>query len=474
MTEPIPETARPLDADERAELERLRAQVAEQASTRAERSGNRMLWRRIGAGVLVLLVALLTLASVTTRYVRSEILDSDHYLATVTPLASDPAVQREVSDTVAEQIDAQVDIQGITASALQQLVDLTPAERPRLDQAVVGLAPVIAAQAQSLIHQTVTEFVQSDAFKDLWVTANRGAHQAMVAAVTGDTQRGAVQVDTNSGTVSIQLGPVIAQVKQRLVDRGLSFADNIPQVNKEFVVFESADLAKAQRAVNALDKIASILPWLAIAAALGAIGIIGRGRRLRMLSIVGVAIVLSMLLLAIAILIGRAVYLNQLPPDVLAPDAAQAIFDTIIGPLRFALRAVAVLGLVIALVAFFAGGSRSATAVRRGFGRGVGALDARRSQRLPNAFERVLWQARIPARIAVVAVAAIVLMFWPYPTGLVVIWIVVLCCLVLVAMEIAMRPARREPGSPDEAPDEPAAEHAAVPSGDSGEQHTPA
>ncbi|MGV9710661.1 hypothetical protein ACWDTI_08350 [Gordonia sp. NPDC003424] len=476
MSENIAEGTTPLDPNERAELERLRARVAALEATPpsppapARQRNSGLVWRRIGAGILVFLCALLALLSVTTRFVRSELLDTDHYVNTVAPLASNPAVQTQIVTTVTDQINNQVDIEATTKSALQQLVDLTPAERPRLDSAVVGLAPVIASQAQSFIQKTVTDFVQSSAFKDLWVTANRTAHQGVVAAVTGDTNHGAVKIDAN-GTVSIDLGPIITQVKNRLEQRGFAFAANIPNVNKEFVIFQSPELAKANTWVSALDKVATALPWLGIAAALGAIGLIGHGRRLRMTAIVGVAIALSMLLLAIAILIGRAIYLNEIPSDVLAPNAASAIFDTVIAPLRFALRAVAVLALVVAIAAFFAGGSRSALAARRAFTHGVGAIDARRSQRPPNTFEKSLWHARIPVRIAVVAVAALILMFWPYPTGLVVIWTVVIAVLVLIALEVAMRPARRSPDStesPVAADDTPTEEIVGEPAPDDG------
>ncbi|MEE4024508.1 hypothetical protein V1Y59_15590 [Gordonia sp. PKS22-38] len=430
---------RPLDADERAELERLRAEVA----ARSVRPERKMLWRRIVAVSLVVLCAVLTLLSVTTRYVRGELLDTEHYLTTVAPLASEPAVQEQVTDAITDEINAQVDIQQITEQALQQLVDLTPAERPRIDQTVVGLAPVLANQAESFIQQTVSRFVESDQFRELWVTANRAAHRSVVAALTGDTERGAIEIDSD-GSISIQLGPVIDQVKQQLTDRGFAFAANIPEVDKDFVVFQSPQLADAQRWVGALDNIADVLPWLALAAAIGAVLVIGAGRRLRMTAAVAISIVVAMLLLAIGLLIGRAVYMSEIPADVLAPDAARVIFDTVVNPLRLALRAVAVLALVVAIVVFFAGGSRSAKAVRRGFTGGVGALDARRKQRDPNAFELALYQARIPVRIAVVVGAALILMFWSYPTGLVVIWTVVITCLVLAALEIAMRPARRE------------------------------
>ena len=441
----------PLDETERAELERLRARVAElddsAAATTATDVGTerrrRVNWRAVGAITLVVLCAVLTLLSVTTRYVRSQILDTDHYVATVTPLASDPAVQQQVTSTIVAQINSAVDIKQITTDALTTLTELTPADRPRVDSAIVGLAPTLAAQAQGFVQKTVSEFVESDQFKSLWVTANQQAHQAVVAAVTGDTKRGAVKIDTTNGSISIELGPVITQVKQRLTDRGFAFADRIPVVQKQFVIWQSPQLARAQNLVNALNKVATVVPWLAVLALLAAVGVAGPRRRMRTLAAAGVAIVLAMLLLAIGILVGRIIYLNNVPADVLTPSAAQAIFDTVINPMRLALRAVAVLGLVLALTGFFASGSRSALAIRRTFGRGWAAIDDRRKDRAPNAVERALWQVRLPVRIAIPTVAALALMFWQYPTGMVVFWVAVITCLVVVAFEFAIAPARR-------------------------------
>lgn len=156
----------PLDTDERAELERLRAEVASlrahthSASTATPREPRRI-GRRIVAGVLVVLCAFLTILGVVTRYIQNDIIDTDRYVATVTPLASDPAVQEQVITSVTAAIDQQLNLQTVVADALQKITELTPADRPRIDAAFVGLAPVLAGQATSYINSTVTDFVRS-------------------------------------------------------------------------------------------------------------------------------------------------------------------------------------------------------------------------------------------------------------------------------------------------------------------------
>ncbi len=447
----------PLGDSERAELERLRQRVAEletAGGSQPDGSGTslsegapsrrrRINWRAIGVTVLVVLCAVLTLLSVTTRFVRSEILDTDHYVATVTPLASNPDVQAQVTESVVDEINSRIDLTQLTTEAMTAVSQAVPPERRQLESAIAGLAPVLASQAEGYIHSTVADFVGSPEFVNLWVAANRSAHTGVVAAVTGQTSHEAVSVDTTHGSVSIELGPIIEKVKERLTAQGFAAAASIPVVNKQFVIWQSEQLARAQGLVSTLDTVATALPWLALLALFAAIWLAGSGRRLRTLSITGVAIVLAMLLLAIGIVIGRAIYLREIPADVMSPASARAVFDTVIDPMRMALRAVAVLGLVFALVGFFAGGSKSAQAVRSAVGRWFGAVDGHRADRDASAVENALWRFRIPIRIAILVIAAVLLMFWSYPTGMVVVWIAVITCLVLIVFEFAIAPARR-------------------------------
>ncbi|MER2223077.1 MAG: hypothetical protein ABS976_15930, partial [Rhodococcus sp. (in: high G+C Gram-positive bacteria)] len=231
------------------------------------------------------------------------------------------------------------------------------------------------------------------------------------------------------------------------------FADKIPSVDKEFVLFQSPELVKAQRAVAALDKVSAVLPWLGIACAAAAVAVAPTGRRLRALSLVGLSIALGMLVLAIGILIGRAIYLDSVPTDILSPDAATAVIDTVLVPLRTSLRAVAVLGVVVGLGAYLVGGSSSAIAVRRGYGQALDFVRHSSRGRTPNQVERWADQLRVPLRCAIIGIAALLLLFWRYPTGLVVGWIVIIALVALVVLEILVRPARAaaEDARPDDA-----------------------
>ena len=115
----------------------------------------------------------------------------------------------------------------------------------------------MSSGVQSYVRTEVGKVVASDAFADAWISANRAAHAALVAALTGQTGEG---ITIENDTVSINLGPFIQVVKQRLIDRGFELASRIPDVNPSFVLVQSDAIAKARDAFNLLNTIGNWLP----------------------------------------------------------------------------------------------------------------------------------------------------------------------------------------------------------------------
>src|SRR5947209_4574309 len=70
------------------------------------------LWRRACVALLLILGTILTPVAVLVTYAKTQVLDTERYVATVRPLASDPAIQNYVADTVSNQLLAQIDVKG--------------------------------------------------------------------------------------------------------------------------------------------------------------------------------------------------------------------------------------------------------------------------------------------------------------------------------------------------------------------------
>jgi hypothetical protein len=151
--------------------------------------------------VLVVLASLLTVVTVLARYVRSEVLDTDRYVETVSPLAREPSVQDAAADQVTNEIVTRLDVESVAEDALTRLADLGA------PQVITGLAAPLADQVESFDRDHVEQFLRSDEYANLWDDGNRRAHAAVVAVLTGES-RGAVSVD--EGAVTIDLGVVVS------------------------------------------------------------------------------------------------------------------------------------------------------------------------------------------------------------------------------------------------------------------------
>ena len=439
------------DAEElqrlREEVARLRAEAATGAGAEATAEGGAARPSRLGRSgrwavsiALVVLASLLVVVSVVARYVRSELLDTDRYVETVSPLASEPAVQDAVATQVTREIVTRLDAEAVAEDALSRLTELGAPE------VITGLAVPLADQVESFVRDHVEQFLRSDEFATLWDDANRRAHTAVVGVLTGET-RGAVSVE--GGAVTVDVGEVVSRVKDRLVDRGLDLASNIPDVESSFTLVESEQLENAQRWVRILDRAATLLPFVVIAVA--AVAILVAPNRRRALVAVALGAALSMVLLAAAMGLVRAWYLSNATGEVLPTDAALDIARTLLAPLRLAMRAVLVLGLVVALAAFLVGPSAPARWLRSLGGRARAATRARlEGDREPSPVEAWIGDHKGALRIAIVALAVLVLAFWTYPSGATVLSIVLAVVAALAVIELVgwTRPAESPPSSP--------------------------
>src|SRR5918995_1160024 len=361
MTQATDSSTTALDAEERAELERLRAEGAGRGPTDTASRAGRGRWT--AAIVLMLLAALLAPLSALATWTRTTILDSDRYVAMVAPLADDPAVQEEISRRITDAVFEALRVEELTTRTLEAV-----AERPRVEGVTQDLPVDLTTFAEPIsnaIHgfteQQVTRLVASQTFEDAWVAANREAHASLVAALTGETATEGVTV--SEGRVSVNL----EAINPVLVERGVPFADRIPAVNAQFVILDSTSLASAQSAVRILDLLRWVLPVLAILL-LVAGGAVARNRR-RGLVIGASMVTSSLVLLLLGVQVLRTLYLDDLEQLLLVPQVGSVLFDTVSMPLRLGVRSLAMLFLLVALAAWVGGPSTGGLTVRRGSAR---------------------------------------------------------------------------------------------------------
>jgi hypothetical protein len=436
----------PLTAEERAELERLRAEVAVLGPPSAPESrgrGGRGRWT--GAIVLLLLAALLAPLSALARWTSATLLETDSYVAMVAPLADDPAVQEEASRRITDAVFQALRVEELTTQTLTAI-----GERPRVEGLTERLPVELSTFAEPISNaiygftqEQVNTLVASDAFADAWAAANREAHATLVATLTGETATEGVTV--TEGRVSVSLATFINAIKPVLVERGVPFADRIPAVNAEFVILDSTSLAQAQTAFRLLDLMRWVLPIAAILLLVAGVALAPDRRRAL---VIGASMIVgSFVLLLLGVQVLRALYLDDLEQSLLVPQVGSVLFDTVTVPLRLWVRSSATLFLVIALAAWVAGPSGAARALRAVPSRLAGATD--RPTGALATVSRFVSHNTTVLRTAVGGLAVLALLVGDRPSAGTVLLVTVLAALALVAIEVFRRWGERDAESLD-------------------------
>jgi hypothetical protein len=287
--------------------------------------------RAIISWVLVVLASVLAIASVIAVYARNQLLDTNTYVSTMAPLASNPAIQTQVATRVSQELVARTDLEQRVKSALPPKAGF--------------LATPIADQVQNATYSITLKVVQSPTFERLWIAANRAAHVQLVALLTGSSQ-GAVSAD--HGRVTVDLGQVEATVKQKLAAQGITVFNKIPAVKGvNLVLFQSKDLTRVQRLTKAFNTLVVVLPILTLLLLAGAVAL-ARNRR-RGLVRAATGLTLAMAALLVLFNVARNQYLGGVDPP--GRRAAQtAVIDTVSAPLTDTVRTVLIVAAIVAVL----------------------------------------------------------------------------------------------------------------------------
>ena len=413
----------------------------------------RQRWRAVLAVALIAFGVLLAPVAVVSHWTRNVVTDTDTFVATVAPLADDPAFQAFLVTEIVTVVEEQVDIETVATDLFDGLAALDLP--PRAQDALALLEGPAIEGVRSLIRTSAERVVASDAFATVWEEALRLSQTQIIAALEGDTSSALAISDT--GEVGIQLGPIIAEVKQQLVAQGFGLAANIPEIDRTIPIAQSDALVQARTAYQLLNLAGTVLPWVSLLLIVTGV-LVARRRSLAMIW-AGITLGLSMALLAAGVSVGRLFFVNALSPDYLPSDLAGTVYDSLVPLVYASALSVGLAAVTVAIVAYLAGPFRGATAVRRL------VTDGGRHRRASAARSGVttgrsglwLYRARRFIRAVVGIGAAAVALFWRPLTPAVIIWTAVLALIVLLLLELLQRPPEEVLPVAEAGPTEPGA-----------------
>jgi hypothetical protein len=318
--------------------------------------------RSVAVVICLVLAALLTTPAAIAYWGQRTLNDTTRYVNTVAPLVNSPEVQNAIATQVTDAIEKQVDIEALLNDVFSGVIT----DRPRLQRLVGPLAAAI----NSLIDRQVREFLASDEFADLWTAVNTRAQQSLQRVLSGD-QSGAVSLQGSQ--LVLDVSDVIDQVKQRLVDRGLTILQNVPvpDIDKQIVLLDAPQL-KQLRTIYAFAN--PLAQWLiVVVAGLYLAALVLSLRRPRTTVIIGALLAANALLLALALDVGRQLFIDALAGTNFGP-ASTVFYNTLLTYLERGRQVFFWLGLILIAIGWFAGSNRYGTAVRTAIAGGLESI----------------------------------------------------------------------------------------------------
>jgi hypothetical protein len=402
--------------------------------------------RTVAAVALVVIGLLLAPVAVVSAWARLQLVDTDRFVATFAPLAEDPDVQVFISDQVTTAIEDEVDIPSLTKDVFDGIRSL---DLPPRAENALGLLEGPAAEGLSrLVGTTVDRIVTSDAFADIWTAALRASHRQFTAALQGDPD--AALAIGPEGSLSVQLGPVIEAVKQRLEDQGVGFASAIPVIERSVVIAKADSLVLVQTVYALAVAVGTWLPFVVLLLLVA--GVLVAKRRSAALVWTAGGLALTMILTLAGFGTAQLFFVGTVSPSIMPAGTAESIYGGLTELMVSTVAAVIVLAIAVALIAWLSGPWRPARAVRGLADDGFGAIRRSAEERgiTTGRFGEGLHRYRVAVYAAIAVIASLVLLASrPLETSTVV-WTVVIALLAVLLVELLRRPVATETAGPVE------------------------
>lgn len=348
----------------RQEVEDLRGELDGQRKQRRARTRSVFTW------ILTALAVLATVLSLLSIWTLRTLTNTELFVSRVGSVIEEPAVAQQIGEQAATQVVDALDLQ-------QRIAEVLPPE------AAIAAGPITVA-ARDFLADGTTKLVESEQFQQAWETALGASHRLAIGVLSGEDT---TTVTNEDGSIVLNLTPVanaliaegsdfLSEVLGRDIPSPTLTTDNIddaaaalenalgvelPEDFGNIEVFSSDDLAAAQQAYTAMR----IATWLTPLIALMLIGLAlaVSMRRLRTLLTIVVGVALLMLFVGLAL----APLQNQIVANVAdqgVQGAVRAGFSSVTSSLLTGITVIAVLGVLSALILFLLGDSRGARAGR--------------------------------------------------------------------------------------------------------------
>ncbi|MGK2931248.1 MAG: hypothetical protein ACSLFD_00475 [Solirubrobacterales bacterium] len=294
---------------------------------------------------LVIFGTLVAIVAVFSIWANRQALNTDNWVDTSDQVLQNPEVQDQLSEYIANQITANVDIRDEIAGQLP----------PRL----APLAAPIAGGLEQLAPQATDRALESSQFETVWRDANRVAHIALLKVLDG----GGENVSTENGAVVLNLNSLLIRVTSE-IGLGRRLAGKIPPDAGQITILEADELSMAQDGAQLIRGLPVVLTLLMVLLYGLAIYLAGPRRREALRS-VGIGFIVAGFVALFVRKIGGHELVDALVKREAGEPAAQAVWDIGTSLLVAVATSAITFGILLFLGAWIAGPTRLATRARQ-------------------------------------------------------------------------------------------------------------
>lgn len=301
--------------------------------------------RRRTVKALVVLGSVLAFLSVFTIWVERQALNTSDWVSTSDQLLQNSTIRSAVANYLVAQLYAHVNVE-------QELKGILPGETKRLaGPAAGGLRQVAGNGAEELLKTSTAQ--------SLWQSANRTAHEQLVAVLE---ERGGT-LSTENGTVTLNLGTLVTNLASQ-VGIGANLAEKLPPNAGQINILHSDQLKTAQNITVAVKGLALLLSLLTFAAFAGAIYLASEGRWVTVL-FSGIGLIAAGFAVIVARHVAGGIVVGQVVTNESVKPAAEATWSIATSLMTSIATTVIVVGVLFAAAGWLGSPTGSAHASRR-------------------------------------------------------------------------------------------------------------
>jgi hypothetical protein len=315
------------------------AEVAAAGSTSPQRGHPRLVVALLIGATLVSVVAVFSV------WINRQALNTDNWVDTSTKLLQNKEIQGQLAIYLSDQLTANVNIEEELQKALP----------PKL----APLAAPAAGALEQLAPQAAEKALERPKVQELWASANRAAHEALLKVIDG----GGPAVSTNGGEVTLNLGTLLGQIGEKLGVGG-KVAEKLPPEAGQITVLKSSQLSTVQSVAKLIRRLPIVLGLLMILLYGLAIYLAGPRRREALRSVGICLFIAGVVALILRGFVGSEV-VDSLAKSESVKPAAEAVWSIGTSLLVTVATSVVAFGILLFAAAWLVGPTRLATRMRR-------------------------------------------------------------------------------------------------------------